>query len=155
MNRLDLISPRIALFIGAFLVLLGYGLSVYQRNKETTTKRQELLATLRVELNSIGSEVPSYDVGKVIYRDPIHLPTVATLLGGETLHYKTHSTLIQSLRNLQVAVSKYNDLVHTTNLAQSIAPISDNAHAQIYQNIVRYHQELQKARGEVSRQLPP
>ncbi len=138
-------------FLGGFS---GYLFASLQRREETKSRRSFLLKALRQELNSIGSKVQPYDVSKVIYRDPIRLRVPTQLLDGQTLEFRKDSKLIEALLHLQVALSKCNDMIEVTNLAQSIAPVPDSAHGQIYANIVERHELVIRARDEVLELIP-
>jgi hypothetical protein len=134
--------------------VVGYSISHYQKTRDTVAKREALSRALQVELSLIGDTMPPYDVTQAFYRDPIRLSALPLLLDGGTLEYRSHDDLIRSLLLLQASVAKYNDFVQTTNLAQSVAPVPDSAHAKMYADMVQRHQLVLVARAEVLKYLP-
>lgn len=114
-----------------------------------------MLNILHNELTFIKESVQPYNANKVIYQDPIRLSAPTRLLDGEILDYNIHGSLIVSLLKFQVAVTKYNDFIQITNSIQNIPTISDKAHKQIYENILRLHGDVYITKEEVLNSIPP
>jgi len=146
-----LIGAAVGAILGA---LFGYSFAWFQKRREVKAKREYLLKALHRELSSIDSQVQPYNPNKVIFQDPIRLSAPDRLLDSETLEYRKDSNLIEALLILRVALAKYNDLIEVTNLAQSIAPIQDTAHLQMYNNMVQRHSLVVTARDAVLKLIP-
>ena len=81
---MSMLSTMLGAFFGA---LFGYWFALYQQKQEWHARRGMLLNLLREELNFIGRKLPSYDVGKAIYRDPIRLCAPSRLRDGQGLTF--------------------------------------------------------------------
>jgi hypothetical protein len=133
----------VSLFVGAFLGgLLGYVFVLFQDQQKTTARRNVLKNVLRDELALINPAPLVYDVTKVIYRDPIRLEAVSALLDGTTLDYQSNDALASALLRFRAILTTWNDFIVVTNLAQSVAPIPDTGHRQMFDELSRRHGAL-------------
>lgn len=140
--------------VALFSVLLTHGCNRYEKTQEIEARRGILCKMLGNELEFIGNQVQPYDDKNDFYRDPIRLVAPVPLLDGETLEYKAHKDLIQSLLKLQMAISKYNDLVQVTNFVQNIRRVDAIRHKQMYDTMSMLHQVVILARDEVRKHIP-
>jgi len=122
---------------------------MYQRSQEAIARKNVILKLLRKELGHIGDIIQPYDVNKGFYRDPIRLSAPTRLLDGDILEFRTNLHLIELLLMLQVAISRYNDFVSMTNMAQASVAIQDNTHAQWYNDVKNRFQAITSVRNEI------
>lgn len=135
-------------------VYLGYRGALAIESKKARTRKEFLLAALRDELLRISGTMQDYRVEKAFIQAPIPRVTLRRLLDGDTLSYSGDAELISSLINLHVAISNYNNVVHIANVAQSVAPIPDNTHRQMYQSVEHHHELLLQAKADALRKIP-
>jgi hypothetical protein len=133
--------------------LFGYWFALHQQAQELQARHESLLKLLRGELTQIAPSLEAYEVARAFYRDPIRLNAPTRLLDGETLEFRKDVRLIELLLNLNVAISRHNDFVQMTNLAQATTPVPDNAHAQWYRDIQQRIAAVIVVRDEILKEL--
>lgn len=150
----NILGQAAGVLLGAFLgALFGYWFAVHQLDQETQARRDALLKLLQNELSQIGGSMQPYDAAKAFYRDPLRLNAPTRLLDGETLEYRKDARLIELLLNLNVAISRYNDFVQMTNLAQAMIPVPDNIHTQWYRDVQQRLTAVVTVRDEILKEL--
>ena len=149
-----IIAQAIGLSVGAFLgALFGYWFSIQQLAQETQARRNALTELLQNELKQITGSLQRYDAAKAFYRDPFRLNALPRLLDGETLGFRRDARLIELLLNLNVAISRYNDFVQMTNLAQATIVVPDNVHSQWYATVQERLAAVVAVRDEIFKEL--
>lgn len=150
----NILRPAAGLLISAFLgALFGYWFATHQAAQETQARREALIKLLQNELRQISGNLQPYHVAKAFYRDPIRLNAPTKLLDGETLEYRKDARLIELLLNLNVAISRHNDFVQITNLAQATISVPDNVHSQWYQDLKQRLSAVVTVRDEILKEL--
>jgi hypothetical protein len=123
-------------FIAAIVVLsVQRYLDNRIKNAERLNQRHVLLEHLKLNLERISDNIQPYNVNKVILLDKIPATIVEPLLSGKTITYTEEPDLLRKLIDLNVAVSKYNDIVESYTLAQVTTVMTDPAHKQAYDNL--------------------
>jgi hypothetical protein len=141
----------LAAFIGG---LASYGFTSYQQAQEVKERRHTLVTLLQQELAQIPKAVPPYDKAKAFYRDPLRLNAPAKLIDAETLQFHKDSRLITLLLNLNVVISRHNDFVEMTNLAQATQlNIPDSIHAQWYNDVKQRLADVVLVRDSILKEL--
>lgn len=137
----------LAAFLGAYF---GYLFTVYEHAREVQERRHTLINLLNRELAQLPNAVQPYDKTKAFYRDPLRLISPTKLIDGDTLQYQDDARLLETLLNLNVVISRHNDFVQVTNLAQATTKdIPDTIHAQWYSDMKLRLADVVKIRDEV------
>ncbi len=124
-----------ALLGGIIGGMCGYYFGAYQHEQEMRAKQGFLMHYLVSELGRIPDTMDKYNVGKVFYRDPIHITSIERITDGMTTEYRPNAELMGLLLDMQVVISTYNEKVRVTNLAQTtVKDMPDSIHNQIYQD---------------------
>ena len=149
------ISISIASMIfGAFFgALFSYWFTIREHTQEMLERRQTLVKLLHQELVQIPSTLQPYEKTKAFYRDPLRLNAPTKLMDGETLQFRNDARLIESLLNLNVAISRHNDFVQMTNLAQATIVVPDNVHAQWYSDVRQRLADVASIRDNILKEL--
>lgn len=133
--------------------MFGYGFAVYAQKQEAGARREVLLQLLEKELHEIAPTLDPYNVSKAFYRDPIRISSPTRLLDRGTLRFRRDGRLIELLLNLNVAISRHNDFVEMTNLAQATTTVPDNVHRQWYADIQRHVAAVTSVRDEILKEI--
>jgi hypothetical protein len=133
--------------------LIGLGFTILQAKRDSEIRRRELTKMLATELAFIDAATPVYEIGKVIYRDPIRVQALDLLLDGRTMSFKRQLDLLNGLIRLRGLLARYNDFINVTNIVQAGPAMPDSAHRQIYDTVVHHHREIITCRDDLMRLL--
>lgn len=149
------IIPLVSMIAAAFLGgLFSYWFTSYEHKQEVLERRQTLVKLLNRELAEIPNTLQPYDKNKAFYRDPLRLIAPTKLIDGDTLQYHNDARLLEMLLNLNVVITRHNDFVQITNLAQATtSDISGNIHAQWYGDVKQRLAEVVGIRDALLKEL--
>jgi hypothetical protein len=146
-----IVATLVAAFLGA---LFGYWFTIHEHKQEVLERRHTLIKLLNRELAQLPNTVQPYDKAKAFYRDPLRLIAPTKLIDGDTLQYHDDARLLEMLLNLNVVISRHNDFVQVTNLAQATTKdIPDSIHAQWYSDMKQRLAEVVGIRDALLKEL--
>lgn len=108
------LGVTLGVVFGAFL---GYLFTQHLQHRQTAARRDLLLRTLRCELEDIARDsIQPFSSEHALIASTLHPSALPQLLEGGTIDPKRQD-VVTLLLELQVAITKYNDLVPVMNLA--------------------------------------
>lgn len=139
-------STLVGAFLGSYLSALY---ARRQKERETESRRSQLLQLLREQLQSIGPE-QERDPDSLFFGEQIRTGAATALLNGETLSYEHHGALIKALQHFEVACGTYNDFVAVANHTIMFYPsLTDNHYQGLYEQAAERFHKIHVAKGEV------